>query len=112
MFLKASTQSLSKQSKMNKVNTLNLLGLAQRAGKVVSGETFVLEKIKSKEAKLVFVASDASLNTSGRIKDKAWFYEIEVIDIFTSEELSNSIGKTSRKTIAVLDKGFAEKMKT
>lgn len=97
---------------MNKASILNLLGLAQRARKIVSGETFVLEKIKSKEAKLVFVASDASLNTSRRIKDKAWFYEIDVIDSFTSEELSNSIGKALRKTIAVLDKGFAEKMKT
>ena len=112
MFLKASIPSFCKLSKMNRDNTLNLLGLTQRAGKLVSGETFVLEKIKSKEAKLVFVASNASLNTSRRLKQKAWFYEIDVIDSFTSEELSNSIGKVSRKTIAVLDKGFAEKMKT
>ena len=92
---------------MNKQKVLGLLGLAMKAKKLVTGEEFVLEKIRDKTAKLVFLASDVGPNTKKRIHDKASFYEIEIIDDFTSEELSQAIGKINRKTIALLDSGFA-----
>ncbi|MGD9963732.1 MAG: YlxQ-related RNA-binding protein [Candidatus Izemoplasmatales bacterium] len=97
---------------MNKEKTLSFLGLCQKAKKLVSGEAFSLEKIKNKEAQLVFLASDAGVNTTKRIKDKSLFYEIEVIEDFTTEELSKAIGKNNRKVIAILDKGFARQMKS
>ncbi|MFA7075827.1 MAG: YlxQ-related RNA-binding protein [Candidatus Izemoplasmatales bacterium] len=96
---------------MNKEQILSLIGLCQKAKKLVSGEAFALEKIKGKQAKLVFLASDAGFNTNKRIRDKSAFYEVEVIDIFTTDELSGAIGKNNRKVIAITDKGFAEKMK-
>ena len=96
---------------MNKEQVLNLLGLCQRARKLVSGELFSLEKIKSKEAKLVFLASDAGVNTQKRVRDKASFYEIPIFDELSTDELSKAIGKSNRKVVAVIDKGFAEKMK-
>jgi len=40
----------------------NRLGLAQVAGKVKSGTDFTVEAIRNKQAKLVFLASDASDN--------------------------------------------------
>jgi len=97
---------------MNKEQVLNLIGLCQKAKKLVSGEAFALEKIKSKQAKLVFLASDAGFNTNKRVRDKSLFYEVEVIDSFTTEELNKAIGKNNRKVIAILDKGFAEKMRS
>ena len=42
---------------MNKV--MNLLGLAQRAGKVVSGDFIVEKALKSKSVKLLLLATDA-----------------------------------------------------
>ena len=45
----------------NKV--LTLIGFAKKCGKAFSGEEITLEKIKSKKAKIVFIASDASGNT-------------------------------------------------
>ena len=44
---------------MNKQELINLIGLCQKAKRLVSGEMFALEKIKSNQAKLVFLASDA-----------------------------------------------------
>lgn len=42
---------------------LNLLGLAQRAGKISLGEDNILNDIRSNQATLVLIASDASSNT-------------------------------------------------
>lgn len=86
---------------------LQSLGLCKRANKLVSGETFVLEKIKSGEAKLVFLASDAGPNTSKRMMDKSKFYQVKLIHTFTTDELSTAIGKRNRKAIAITDKNFA-----
>lgn len=49
---------------------LQLLGLAARARKTISGEELVVKEIRSGKAKLVFLASDASANTSKKIQDK------------------------------------------
>ena len=39
---------------------LNLLGLATKAGCLVSGEDIVLDAIRKKQAKIVFIANDSS----------------------------------------------------
>lgn len=94
---------------MNKKKALNLLGLAMRAGKLISGEELVIKSIRNQRADLVLVAQDASENTKKKIKDKSKYYEIPCTDFFTSEELSQSIGKP-RMVIGILDKGFAKKI--
>lgn len=97
---------------MNKDKVLSLIGLCQRARLLVSGEEFSLDKIKNNQARLVFLAKDASQNTSKRILDKSKFYGVDVVQSFSSDELSNAIGKSNRKVIAIKDKGFADKMKS
>lgn len=91
---------------MNKA--LNTLGLCKRANRLVSGETNVLDKIRSLEAKLVLLANDAGPNTVKKITDKSSFYKVKLIQIFSTEELSKAIGKRNRKTIAITDKAFAD----
>ena len=51
---------------MNEDKILNLLGLAQRAGKVISGDFIVEKAIKRKEPKLVLLASDCAANNEDR----------------------------------------------
>lgn len=94
---------------MNKI--LNLIGLAQRAGKLISGEAFCIEAIRKHEALVILLASDAGINTTKRIIDKANFYQVSVISDFTSKELSTAIGKNNRMVIGVIDPGFAKKIK-
>ncbi len=81
-----------------------------RANRLISGEEMSLEKIKSSQAKLVFLASDAGPNTSKRVRDKSKTYQVQVIDAFSTDELSKAIGKTNRKVIAIKDQGFAKKI--
>ena len=58
---------------------LGMLGLAKRAGKVSTG-TFICEKmIKSKTAKLIILAKDASDNTSKSIKDACNYHKIKLV---------------------------------
>lgn len=92
-------------------NKLNTLGLCARARKIVTGEDLVLEAIRKGKAKLVFLANDAGPNTTKSIKDKSAFYNVDVIDSFSSEDLSKAIGAKNRKVVAVTDEGFAKNLK-
>lgn len=90
---------------------LKLLGLANRAKKIISGEEFCLEAIRKNEIKYLFLASDAGVNTTKRITDKAKYYNVPLDISFKSEELSGAIGKNNRMVIGIKDVGFAKKIK-
>ncbi|MFD1430953.1 MULTISPECIES: L7Ae/L30e/S12e/Gadd45 family ribosomal protein [Lacticaseibacillus] len=94
---------------MNEQAALNLLGLAKRAGKITSGESFVLGAIRDGSAKLVFVASDASANTKKMFQDKSSFYQVPLQNGLSQLALSQAIG-AARSSIAVCDVGFANKL--
>ncbi|MBM7636492.1 YlxQ-related RNA-binding protein [Streptococcus saliviloxodontae] len=97
---------------MNNLSKLsNLLGLAQRAGRVISGEDLVVKAIQSNQVQLVFLANDAGPNLTKKITDKSNYYNIEVSTVFNTLELSSAIGK-ARKVVAIADAGFSKKMRT
>ena len=89
----------------NKERALNLLGLAQRAGKLISGEALVLQSVRSNKAKLVCLASDASDNTSKQFLNKCEYYDVPLVTAFSREELSHALGK-DRTVCALMDDGF------
>ena len=93
-----------------KENILNLLGLATRAGKIVSGEDIVIDTMRKKKAKIVFLGNDCSDNTLDKFKKKCFFYKTELNTMFSSEEISHSIGK-NRMVIALTDEGFYKTIK-
>ncbi|MFD1411201.1 YlxQ-related RNA-binding protein [Lapidilactobacillus gannanensis] len=88
---------------------LQRLGLARRAQKLVLGEEFVVAAAQKQQLALIFLASDTGTNTYKRIKNKANFYQIPLIEIFTADQLSQAIGQ-ARKVIGVTDAGFAKGM--
>ncbi len=81
-----------------------------RARKITLGEEFVLKEL-TKEHSLVFLASDAGENIKNKIIKKTDYYNVSLINLFTTDELSKAIGKENRKVILVTDKGFIEKFK-
>lgn len=95
----------------NQQQLVNLIGLAQRAGKVISGEELVIKSIQKQEARLVFLANDAGHNLTKKLTDKSKYYQIEVSTVLNTLELSMAIGKP-RKAIAIVDAGFSKKMRT
>ena len=97
---------------MNKERQLlNLLGLAQRAGKLVSGEELAVKSIQSGKAKWILLAEDAGPNLQKKITDKAKYYHVAVSTALTTLEISSAIG-TPRKVVAVTDAGFVKKMRS
>lgn len=84
---------------------LNNIGLAYRAKKTLLGEE-VLNKIS--KVKLLFLANDISEKSKERYLKKCFFYNIEHIDSYSSEQLSQIIGKNNVKVIGIIDDGFAK----
>lgn len=93
---------------MDKV--LQLLSLAQRAGKVGSGEFKTEESVKEGKASLVVVALDASDNTKKKFTNMCSFYEVPIIFYGNKEELGHYIGKEFRASLSVNDLGLANKI--
>lgn len=95
-----------------KSNYLNMVGLAYRAGKCTLGEEAILKDIRSNRAKLVLLASDIGPQTKKKLTDKCNYYEVPFIIADDRETLSNAVGKSQRVAIAILDAGFATKIKS
>ena len=90
---------------------LNNLGLCQRAGGLLSGEENVLNDLSTGKIHYLFLAKDASANTKKKFKDKASFYQIEIDESYTSNELSHAIGKENRMVIGIVNQGFLKILK-
>ena len=82
---------------------LSLLGLAYRANKIKFGES-VLENIKT--CQYLFIADDASDKTKERYIKKCDYYNIPYTTTYSSEQLSESLGKKMVKIVGVYDRGF------
>ena len=91
---------------------ISLLGLANRARKITSGEELTIKEIRSGKAKLILLSSDASVNTAKKITDKCKSYQVPFRIVENRQILGAAIGKESRVVIAVLDNGFAQKLKS
>ena len=90
----------------NKKNVLFALGMAQKAGKLASGDTAVQYAVKSGKALVVLLAEDASENSRKDILNMGKNYEIPVIVTLTKAEIGQAIGKAQRTAVAVIDKNF------
>ncbi|MDY0396404.1 L7Ae/L30e/S12e/Gadd45 family ribosomal protein [Virgibacillus halophilus] len=98
---------------MFKRNYLNLIGLAYRARQCSAGEDTIIKDIRKRRVKLLILASDAGPQTKKKLTDKCKTYEVPYIIINEDKEaLGNAIGKLQRVAIAILDEGFAAKIKS
>jgi ribosomal protein L7Ae-like RNA K-turn-binding protein len=95
-----------------KGNYLNMIGLAYRARKCSLGEETIVKDIQQQKARLVLIASDIGSQTRKKLTDKCKFYNIPFVIVDDKETLSHAIGKSQRVAIAILDAGFAAKIKS
>ena len=91
-----------------KKKVLNLIGLAEKAGKVASGEFSAEQAVKKGKAFLVVVSEEASANTKKMFADMCTYYNVPVLYLAEKEELGHSIGKAMRASLAILDAGLAK----
>lgn len=92
---------------MNEKGVAGALGLAQKAGKISSGDLGVKDALTAGKAKLLIIAADASPNTVKELKFLAEREAVPVITCMQRTELGLCIGKAPRAAVAVLEKGFA-----
>lgn len=90
---------------------LNNLGLCNRAGKLISGTDMVCDYLASGKVCYIFLANDAADNTKNKILNKAFYYNVEVSESYSSLELSQAVGKLNRMVLGVTEKGFLKILK-
>ena len=83
------------------------LGLAKRAGKIVVGETQVVQAIRQQKAKLIILATDTAATTRKKIIDKSTFYKVPYREYGTRGQIGKSIGNDENVVIALIDVNFA-----
>ncbi|MDR3563757.1 MAG: ribosomal L7Ae/L30e/S12e/Gadd45 family protein [Negativicutes bacterium] len=91
---------------MNQQRLLALLGMAQKARKLVSGELAVEKAVRSGQAKLILIATDASESTRKSYRDSAAFYQVAFFEVLSKDEIGHAIGRPPRAALAVTDNGF------
>ena len=72
---------------MKQDRVLSMIGLAQKAGKVASGEFATEKAVKTKKASVVVVASDASDNTKKMFSDMCKYYNVPIYFYSDKEQL-------------------------
>jgi len=87
-----------------------MLGLAQKAGKVASGEFATEKAVKGKKASVVIVADDSSENTKKRFSDMCNYYNVPIYFYSNKDALGHAIGKEFRASLAVMDEGFGKQI--
>lgn len=90
---------------------MQMLSLAQRAGKVASGEFMTETSVKEGKSHLVIIAADASENTQKKFRDMCTFYEVPYLVYGDRDSLGHVIGKDFRASVSVNDAGLAEEIR-
>lgn len=94
-----------------KDKVLSLLGLCYVSKNLVYGGDNVIKEIKNNKVHLILMDKEYNTDASRQIKNKASFYNIEIIDKYNSDELSNALGLEKVYVIGILDKGFSGSIK-
>lgn len=91
---------------MNRQAILQKLGLAARARKLTFGEGLILKSFAKDQKQMVFLASDSGANITKKMHQKQHAYGFELLEEFSSSELSKAVGKEHIKAILLRDEGF------
>ncbi len=87
---------------------LSYLGLAQKSGRLKSGEFSVEKSIKDGSAKLVVISKDASDNTVKKFTDMCSYRNVPYIRFSDRDSIGRATGKNFRVTAAITDEGLAK----
>lgn len=85
-----------------------MLGFAQRAGKIVSGESAAQAALKKNKGNLIIIAQDASQRTKDSYQKLGSRNNVPCRETGTQYELGRIIGRSPRSVIVVMDEGFAK----
>jgi ribosomal protein L7Ae-like RNA K-turn-binding protein len=86
---------------------INLLGLAQKAGKVVSGHYGCQKALAKNSVSLLLLAGDAAAATKKHFIYLAEQREVPYLIWLSKEQFGMILGRAPRGVVAILDRHFA-----
>ncbi len=86
---------------------LNLISLAQKAGKIKTGEYLTTKAVKEGTACLVIIAEDTSEKSTKRIESLCDLFETKHCVYGNKEKLGHFTGNRDKSVICITDEGFA-----
>lgn len=86
----------------------HLLGLAQKAGRLVSGFDAVERAVVRGRARLVIISQDAAARTAERMRRLADAKGVPWVTWAGKREIGEAIGRPDRAVVAIIDAGMAE----
>lgn len=86
-----------------------ILGIANKAGKVISGFDSIQENIKKNKVNLIIIAKDTSEKTQKEMRFTCTKYKIPFVVFGNIEGNSHAIGKQNRAVIGICDEGLAKR---
>ena len=92
----------------NDQGVLFALGIAQKAGKAVSGDFAVQDALRKGKVKLLLIAKDASENSRKRLINFCDEHGIKTVDVLDREQLGRSLGKAPRSAVGLMDNNFVK----
>ncbi|MBQ9196330.1 MAG: ribosomal L7Ae/L30e/S12e/Gadd45 family protein [Clostridia bacterium] len=95
---------------MDETRLRGLLGLCQRAGKLRSGADQAEKAIRNGSCRLALIDGEAAPNTVKKITDSCIYYHVPYL-LLPKGLLQDACGREGRMTAAVLDAGFADRIK-
>jgi len=95
---------------MNENSIYNYLGIAQRAGKIVSGENTLMSKGNFHKYTLLIIANDASQAVQKKFINKASNNNVKHLLFGNKENLGQAIGKSPRTVLALADRNISQKI--
>ncbi len=86
---------------------LSFISLAQKAGKVQTGEYLTMKALKEGYAWLVIIATDTSEKSRARLLRSCEFFECDAVVYGTKDDLGHFTGNRDKSVICITDEGFA-----
>lgn len=96
---------------MNEAQLRGALGLCKRAGRLQSGADLVIKAMRAGSCRLALLDAGAAANTVKKITDACIYYHIPYCTL-PEGLLETACGREGVRTAAVLDGGFAAKVRS
>ena len=87
---------------------LNLISLAQKAGKVKTGEYLTTKAVKEGKTFLVVIAEDTSDKATERLESLCEVFEVLSCVYGDKEKLGHFTGNRDKSVICITDEGFSK----
>lgn len=89
---------------------LSLLGIAQAAGRLVSGDSACEEALERNRVYLLVLANDASDNVKRKFLTRATRKGVPFVEVASKETLGKAIGRSDRAIVGVCDPALARNL--